>query len=157
MDRDRFRQVIGSFPTGVSLVTTLDESDRPVGLTVNAVSSISLEPILVMVCIDRGAATHDPLRARGAFGVSILGAEQEGLARRFALGDRGERFEGVALEEASTGCPIIAGALAWLDCRVWKEVDAGDHTLILGEVLDGGSRPGSPLIYFRGSYRRIGP
>lgn len=157
MDPQRFREVIGSFATGVTLVTTRDGEGRPLGLTVNAVSSVSLEPVLVMVCIDRGSGSHDPLLAHKAFGVSVLGTEQEGLARRFALGERGERFDGVALEEGRTGCPIITGALAWLDCRVWKAVEAGDHTVVLGEVLDGGARPGAPLIYYRGSYRRIGP
>jgi len=148
---------MGNLPTGVSVVASRGPDGRLCGLTANSVTSVSLSPLLVLVCLGRETASHGCITEGGAFAISVLSAQDEDLALRFAnSASRARRFEGVALKEAVTGSPILERALAWLDCRVREVYEAGDHSIVVGEVVACDSRDGEPLIFFRGEYRSMG-
>lgn len=151
-----FRAVLGRFPTGVTVVATC-EGKTPVGLTVNAFASISLDPPLVMISIDRRSHMHDAIPNAGYFAASMLTADQQELSRRFAgqTGNRLDRFRGVSWRTESTGAPILNDALAWVDCRVEAIYPGGDHSIVLGRVEALGFTTGNPLLYYRGRYGRI--
>lgn len=155
VDDLHFRHVMGHFATGVAVVTASHADGRPCGLTANSVASVSLRPLLTLVCVDRRAHSHGAVVDSGAFGISILAAGDEWLARRFSVGQREERFEEVSHRTEVTGSPILDDALAWLDCRVRDVHDGGDHSIVVGEVLACGVREGEPLVFFRGEYRRM--
>jgi 3-hydroxy-9,10-secoandrosta-1,3,5(10)-triene-9,17-dione monooxygenase reductase component len=146
---------MGHFPTGVTIVTSRRSDGAPCGLTANAVASVSLDPLLVLVCVDRASVTHGCITAGGSFGISVLSAGDEEMARRFAHSDRGGRFDGVELKESRTGSPILAHALAWMDCRVNQVYQAGDHSIVVGDVLSCDAREGEPLVFFRGEFHGI--
>lgn len=154
-DQD-FRAAMGRFATGVTVVTTLD-GQAPLGLTVNAFASLSLDPPLALIAIDRRSRLHIALPQAGFFAASILSAEQAELSRRFAgqTADRADRFHGVSWRRAVTGAPVLDGALAWVDCRVEAVYPGGDHSIIVGRVLALESYAGEPLLYFRGAYGQI--
>ncbi len=153
-----FRAAMGHFATGVTVVTGLDRAGGPVGLTANSVASVSLEPRMLLVCVSRTSSSLGSILDDGRFGVSILGAEGEGLARSFSRERPDSRFRGVPLLEAPSGLPLLADAIAWLDCRVWKSLDAGDHTILIGEVEEFGTGEETPpLVFFRGRYGSFAP
>lgn len=124
-------------------------------MTANSVASVSLDPVLVLVCLDRSASSHGCITEGGAFAISVLSAEDEDLARRFARGRWRERFNGLELREEVTGSPILSRALAWMDCRVTEVYEAGDHSIVVGEVLACDAREGEPLVFYRGGYHRM--
>lgn len=155
MDAAEFRRILGHWGTGVAVVTARPPGARPWGLTANAFSSASLDPPLVLVCVDRSANTHEILRGAGTFAVSVLAADQERLARRFATAAVGDRFEGVAWHTETTGSPVLDGAVGWVDCRLWAEYPAGDHTIFVGEVIAGDAVDRTPLLFYRGGYGRF--
>ncbi|HEX2093199.1 MAG TPA: flavin reductase family protein [Longimicrobiaceae bacterium] len=158
IDPIEFRRVMGHFATGVTVVTTRRPDGEPCGLTASAVSSVSVNPTLVLVCVERSADSHDCIRSTGAFAVNILQEEGgESLARRFATWEVKDKFRGVAYREEQSGAPVLADALAWLDCRVAEALPGGDHTIFLGEVLAADARVGTPLLYYRGGYGRFVP
>lgn len=151
-----FRRILGHLATGVAVVAALDpESGAGRGLTATAVASVSLDPPLVLACIERGADTHDCIEQAGAFAISILGADDEALARRFADYPADQKFVGAAYRQETTGAPVLDEALAWVDCRVWAIYDGGDHTIFVGEVVAGDAADGPPLLHFRGGYDRL--
>ena len=154
VDPADFRSALGQFAAGVTVVTTRDEQGRSLGLTVTAFAAVSLEPPLVLVCVDHRSETHAGFRHAGLFGVSILAEGQEEVSRRFAGGGAG-KFKGVDLEKGETGVPLIPGALAHLECRVSATHLAGDHTIYVGEVVSARVRPGRPLLYHDRDYRRL--
>jgi flavin reductase (DIM6/NTAB) family NADH-FMN oxidoreductase RutF len=154
---EEFRRVMGHFATGVTVVTSRDPEGRPVGLTVNAFTSVSLDPLLVLVCIHRRASGHDALLGCGHFAVNVLAEDQEGLALRFATRDPSERFLELDVADGPLGSPVVPGALAWLECRVREVFPGGDHSVVLGEVMECSSREGRPLIFFQGRLRGLGP
>jgi flavin reductase (DIM6/NTAB) family NADH-FMN oxidoreductase RutF len=154
-DELRFRTVMGNFTTGVVVVTARTPDGRPCGLTANSVASVSLDPLLVLVCVDREAASHACIVDGGAFALSILEGGHEALARRFSADDRSTRFEDVDYRVEVTGSPVLADALAWLDCRIRDVHAAGDHSIVVGEVVGCDARAGDPLVFFRGEYRRM--
>ncbi len=157
-EEERFRHVMGHFATGVAVVTGLSGDGEALGFTANAVASVSLNPRLVLVCVDHDSASLPSLQRRGAFALSFLGAAQEEVARRFAGGTREDRFTGVATRVEETGAPVLNQALAWLDCRIWKEVEAGDHVLLIGQVVRcGGGQDDEPLVFYRGAYGTVRP
>lgn len=131
------------------------ENGAPRGLTANAVASVSLDPPLVLACVEHGADTHDCIERAGAFAISILGADDEVYARRFADYPADRKFNGIAYRAEVTGAPVLDEALAWVDCRLWATYDGGDHTIFVGEVVAGDAEDGSPLLYFRGGYGRL--
>jgi flavin reductase (DIM6/NTAB) family NADH-FMN oxidoreductase RutF len=149
-----FRRALGQFATGITIVTTRDADDRPQGLTVNAFCSVSLEPPLVLVCLDRRADTNRGLAHTALFTVSVLSEEQESLSRRFAAGGP-LKFEGLELPVGASGLPVIPGALATLECRVVSSHDAGDHTIYIGAVEHLSCTAGRPLVYHGSTYRHL--
>ncbi|HEU0027693.1 MAG TPA: flavin reductase family protein [Ktedonobacterales bacterium] len=151
-----FRAVLGRFPTGVTVVATCD-GKIPVGLTVNAFASISLDPPLVMISIDKRSHLRDAIPQAGYFAASILTTEQQELSRRFAgqSNHRNDRFHGVSWRIEATGAPVLNDALAWVDCRMEAMYPGGDHSIILGRVEALGFTTGEPLLYYRGRYGRI--
>jgi len=154
VDPADFRRALGQFAASVTVVTTRDAQGRSLGLTVTAFASVSLEPPLVLVCVDHRSEAHAGFRHAGLFGVSILAEEQEEVSRRFAVGGAA-KFKGLELATGSTGVPLIPGALAHLECRVSGMHVAGDHTIYVGEVLSVDVRPGRPLLYHDRGYRRL--
>jgi flavin reductase (DIM6/NTAB) family NADH-FMN oxidoreductase RutF len=155
MDSNEFRRILGHWASGVSVVATTNAEAKPCGLTATAIASVSLEPLLVLACIERDADTHDCIGAAGYFSINILESSQERIARRFAASQVDDKFQGIAFHTEATGAPIFDEALAWIDCRVWAEHEAGDHTIFIGEVMAGNARDGSPLFYNRGAYGRL--
>lgn len=149
------RRIMGHFATGVTVVTTR-RGDHLCGLTANAVASLSLDPPLVLVAVEKRAHTHGCLTANRCFAVNMLTVEQEHISRRFASREPKE-FKDLAIVEAVTGAPILADALAWIDCRLFDVAAGGDHDIFIGEIVAGDSREGSPLLYFRGKYGEIAP
>jgi flavin reductase (DIM6/NTAB) family NADH-FMN oxidoreductase RutF len=149
---DRFRSVMGRFATGVTVVT-VSTPEGPVGMTANAVCSLSLDPVLLLVCFDNAARTLPVVRETGRFGVNVLADHQAELARLFAskLPEQ-EKFAGVA-HTVHDGIPVIEGVLAWVGCRLERLVPGGDHTIGIGAVESAEAGHGEPLLWFRGSYR----
>lgn len=155
LDPIRFRAMMGAFPTGVAVVTARRSDGSPSGLTVNSLTSVSLSPLLLLVCIDHGSSSHSAILESGAFAVNLLGDEDSKLSDVFAKAGRERRFEGLEWRDGSTGSPILDGALGWIDCRVHQTHVAGDHTIVVGRVQDFELRPGRPLVYHRGGYARL--
>ncbi len=156
IDPARYRQVLGHFATGVTVVTSARD-DRPLGLAVNSFTSVSLDPPLVAFCVARTSTTWPTIRSTGSFCVNILAEDQEAICRAFA-GHGHERFRGVGWHPAESGAPIVAGGLAWLDCTIEVEHDAGDHIMVLGRVRAMGvDHEGRPLVFYRGGYGRFEP
>jgi flavin reductase (DIM6/NTAB) family NADH-FMN oxidoreductase RutF len=146
-----FRQILGHFATGVTVVTTSDGDGRPTGLTASAFSSVSLEPPLVLVCIAHKAQSYPALLERGRFAVNILRADQEHLSRRFAS-TRLDKFDTVAHRLGDLGLPLLDGALAHLECTTVNRHVEGDHTVFVGRVERAAAGAGEPLLYYRGHY-----
>jgi flavin reductase (DIM6/NTAB) family NADH-FMN oxidoreductase RutF len=154
VDDASFRLALSQFATGVTVVLTRDAAGAPAGLTVNAFTSVSLDPPLVLICVDVRSDAHDPIAAAGIFGVSVLSETQEDVSRRFAW--RGaDKFEGVVLEHGTTGALLVPGAVAHLECALVAAHPAGDHTIFVGEVQQLRVAAGRPLLYHRGGYRRL--
>lgn len=155
VDPDTFRATLGRFATGVTVVTTRDDTGADCGMTVSAFSSVSLRPPLVMVCIGHEASMAPAMSRAEFFAVSILERRQEPLSRHFADTDA-MRFEGVGFTRGrATGMALIDDALAWLECRVVQRVEVGDHTIIIGDVLEATPRGDHPLLYYRGGYAQL--
>jgi len=150
------RTVMSCFPTGVTVVGTRDAEGQPLGLTVNSFTSVSLEPPLVLICINRDANTHDPLLAAGGFTVSILSAPQAEVAARFATRPSLGRFDGVEWSPAPSGNPVLVGCAAWLDCSIHEAVTAGDHTIILGRTVAAHWTDQPALLFHRGALGPVG-
>ena len=149
----KFRQVLGHFATGVTVVTSVD-GDGPIGLAVNSFTSVSLDPPLVAICVNRASTTWPRIRTVGHFTVNILGADQEAVSRTFA--STADRFLGIGWRPSPSGGPVLDGALAWIDAAIDAEHDAGDHILVVGRVsaLDV-AREAAPLVFYRGGYGRF--
>jgi len=157
IEERRFRGVMGHFATGVTVVTTCGEGGAPVGLTVSAFTSVSLDPPLVLVCIHKDASAHDLLVREASFAVCVLSKDQEELAVRFASLEPEERFQNLTLEESPLGNPLLPDALAWLDCRVTEVFPGGDHSVVLASASECQAREGEPLIFYKGELRGLSP
>jgi flavin reductase (DIM6/NTAB) family NADH-FMN oxidoreductase RutF len=153
-DQRRFRDIVGSFPTGVTVVTARGSSG-PAGLTTNAFTSLSLDPPLVLVCFDNGSRTLPVVREAGKFAVNVLRRGQEDLAAVFASKRvQAEKFAEVAHAERE-GVPVLDDALAWLVCSVHELLPGGDHTVGIGAVETLEAFDGEPLLFWRGEYRTL--
>jgi flavin reductase len=152
-DSQKQRKIMGHFATGVTVVTTGGEAGVH-GLTANAVASLSLDPPLVLVAVDRRAATLDFLKKNRCFAVNILRLEQEEVSRRFAKPGPKD-FSDLNVTVAATTAPILADCLAFVDCRVVDVLPGGDHEIFVGEIVAGELLGGEPLLYCAGSYSRL--
>ena len=155
LDADTFRSVLGRFTSGITIVTARDEAGIDHGMTVSAFCSVSLDPPLVLVCVDHTASMHDMLLKHPRFGISILSTTQEAQSRRFATDPDAGRFDGFAYTRAESGFVLLDGALAHLECRVVVQHDAGDHTVFIADVERAEALDGRPLLYYRGGYAQL--
>ena len=157
-DPDGFRRVMSRFATGVT-VMTCHHGGEPHGMTANAVSSVSLDPLLVLVCVEEDTEMRRLVRDAGAFALSILPATATELSNHFADGDRPSgvaQFRDVATSTLVTGSPLLDVAIGWIDCRVWKIHDGGDHDIVVGEVVGCELGEDAPALgYFGSSYTTI--
>ena len=153
-DARELRRVMGYFCTGVTVITTRDDAGRPFGLTANAVTSLSLVPPLLLVCVDRKAESHAHFFTSKVFVVNILSEEQESLSRRFAVSG-GDKFTDVPCHPGRLGAPVLDGTLAHLECRIVETHEGGDHVIHLGEVDHAEVHDGRPLLFFQGKYARL--
>jgi flavin reductase (DIM6/NTAB) family NADH-FMN oxidoreductase RutF len=157
IDPATFRSVLGRFASGVTVVTVRDSQQYDHGMTVSAFCSLSLDPPLVLVCIEKSASLHGVLASgniASQFAVNILESRQEEIARRFAE-EHPNRFEGVGFSRGTTGAPIIEDCLAVIECEVQSRHPAGDHTIVIGSVINSSTSEGKPLLYYRGGYATL--
>jgi len=157
-DSEQLKHALSHLPGGVTIVTSLDEEGSPQGLTAISVCSVSLDPPLVLVCIERSTNTHAAIEASRVYGLNFLGDTHRELADRFS--STGEKFDGVEHAVHATGAPILTGAVASCDCTVVVAVPAGDHTIFVGRVETvSASQPpvAAPLIRYRGKYETLRP
>jgi flavin-dependent trigonelline monooxygenase, reductase component len=152
LEPDRFREACSRFATGVAIATVRAQDGEPRGMTVSSFTPVSIQPPLVLVCIDFSSSEHPHFRSNTHFAVSVLSEDQAELSVRFS-GQPDGRFEGVDWYPGTTGAPLLRCALAIFECRVRETVEAGDHAILIGEVICVGSREGKPLIYFNRNYR----
>jgi flavin reductase (DIM6/NTAB) family NADH-FMN oxidoreductase RutF len=155
VDADAFRSALGRFASGVTVITACDAGGGDHGMTASAFCSLSLEPPLILVCVEKIATMHDAIVSCSYFAVNVLTQKQEQIARRFAEVD-GDRFEGIGFTRGANAIPLIDDALAALECRRTAVHDGGDHTIIVGEVESAVWRDDEkPLLYYRGGYAGI--
>jgi flavin reductase (DIM6/NTAB) family NADH-FMN oxidoreductase RutF len=154
IDKDTFRSVLGRFASGITIVTVRDEKGEDHGMTVSAFCSLSLEPAMVLVCVDHSASMHDLLLAHPKFGVSVLSSEQEEHSRRFSTDDVC-RFDGIAYGRGDSGAVLLDAALAHMECEVVEHYEAGDHTIFISRVDRAVPKDGRPLLYYRGGYAQL--
>lgn len=150
----RLRAAMSRFPTGVTVITALT-GDGPAGLSANAVTSLSLDPPLMLACVDRGSRTLRALETAGRFGVNVLGAGAAPLAIGFASkAPAAEKWTDVGWSEAA-GIPVLDDAIVWIGCQLRDVISGGDHVIVTGEVLETMEREGDPLLFHAGQYRPL--
>jgi flavin reductase (DIM6/NTAB) family NADH-FMN oxidoreductase RutF len=151
-DQARLRQIMGHFATGVTIITALD-GDEPVGLTAQSFTSLSLDPPLILFCPGKTSTTWPRIERAGSFTVNILGQAQEAICRTFAASGA-DKFAGVEWTPSDvTGAPVLDDVLAWVDCRLESQHDAGDHLIVIGRVVDlSVEEEGKPLLFYRGGF-----
>src|SRR5579871_71532 len=154
-----FRKAMGAFATGVTIIT-VDLDGEVHGMTANAFTSVSLDPMLVLVCVDASTRTHAHLHAKKRFGINVLCENQRAISEYYARPERShenaETEAGARFDRTLHGTPVLHGALAYFECRLHSAELAGDHTVFIAEVEDVVVRQGDPLLFFRGKYRKIG-
>lgn len=150
-----FKEVMGNYPTGVSVVTTMGEEGKPVGLTINSFASVSLDPVLVLWSIDHGASSLQDFKKASRYAIHILAAEQTDICKTFASKDT-DRFGMCEWNVSKNNVPIIADSFAVLECKIFKQVEAGDHTILIGEVENiNVSSDKEPMLYHRRQFGAI--
>lgn len=154
IERNELRRVMGHFATGVTIITTVSRDGVPFGLTANAFTSVSLDPPLLLISVDKKAESYRCFEESKVFTVNVLSDEQESLSRKFAVSG-GDKFQGVAYRMGANGVPILDGALAYLECKLYAVYDGGDHTIFLGEIDEAETREVKPLLFYRGGYRAL--
>lgn len=161
-DRDNVRRALGSFAAGVTIISTRDTHGQPVGMTATAFTSVSFSPPSVLTCLSLGARTHEYVRSEGRFGVNLLGVDGQGLSDHCASPGQDKVLPANWLDEqGGWESPCLNGAMAFFDCGVLEAIETGTHAIVIGSVLRVGFSPlrdsTSPLLHFRGSYRRLSP
>jgi len=156
LDCVALRRAFGSFPTGVTVVTTLDAGGRPRGMTANSFASVSLDPALLLVCIGHGAASFRAFAQCRCFAVNVLRDDQQDVSSLFAS-KSAAKFAGLGYATRHTGAPVLDDCLTWFDCAVHQRVDAGDHTVLFGRVQRFGMSHAAPLAFSRGRYAEVRP
>jgi 3-hydroxy-9,10-secoandrosta-1,3,5(10)-triene-9,17-dione monooxygenase reductase component len=154
IDKDLFRLVLSHFAAGVTVVTTVDGAQRPFGLTATAFTSVSLDPPLVLVCVDKKADTYPEFEPAGIFAVNFLSLAQRDVSQHFAK-HGGDKFNGLSWRPGALGAPLLDGTIGHVECRIRHWYDAGDHTIMVGEIESADARDGEPLLHFRHAYRRV--
>lgn len=154
IERNELRRVMGHFATGVTVITTVSKAGTPYGLTANAFTSVSLDPPLLLISVDKKAESYPYFEETKVFTINILSEEQEALSRKFAVSG-GDKFQGVAYHTGANGVPILDGVLAYLECKLYATYEGGDHTLFLGEIEQAETKELRPLLFYRGGYRSI--
>ncbi|MDQ6787663.1 MAG: flavin reductase family protein [Acidobacteriota bacterium] len=154
INKDEFRAALGRFASGVTVVTTRDAGGRLHGITVSAFCSVSLEPPLVLVCIEKKAGSHDAFLQSNSFVVNLLNADQQYLSDRFAS-HIANKFDGISYRTGIDDLPILENTLANLECVLKYSYEAGDHTIFVGQIEKSHISDGAPLVYFHGSYREL--
>jgi flavin reductase (DIM6/NTAB) family NADH-FMN oxidoreductase RutF len=159
LNPSEFRKAMGNFATGVTIIT-LDLEGEVHGMTANAFASVSIDPLLVLVCVDHSTRTHAHMHAKKRFGINVLCEDQRAISEYYARPERthehAEAEAGARFDRTAHGTPVLQGALAYLECRLHSSEEAGDHTIFIAEVEDVVVRDGDPLLFFRGKYRRVG-
>jgi flavin reductase (DIM6/NTAB) family NADH-FMN oxidoreductase RutF len=159
LNASEFRRAMGCFATGVTIIT-VDLDGEVHGMTANAFASVSLNPMLVLVCVDSDTRTHAHLHAKKRFGINVLGEDQRAISEYYARPERdhehAETEAGARFDRTRHGTPMLHGALAYLECRLRSADEAGDHSIFIAEVEDVVVREGQPLLFFRGEYRKVG-
>lgn len=151
---DQFRRACGHFATGVTIASVLDFNGTPHGLTVNSFSSVSLDPPLILICLGHEVTNIEDFRAAEYFGISMLSKAQREISERFARKGH-DRFNGTPWHSGKTGVPLLDNALAEVECAVHHRFTAGDHDILVGEMVAAGVADGEPLIYYAGRYREL--
>jgi flavin reductase (DIM6/NTAB) family NADH-FMN oxidoreductase RutF len=157
--REQFRRAMGCFATGITVITVAEENGEIHGMTANSFTSVSLDPLLVLVCVDHRARTHTHLQARQRFGINILASHQRAISEYYARSVETHQHAeeaGARFDRTPHGTPVLHGALAYLECRLHSTQEAGDHTIFVAEVEEGVMGEGAPLLYFRGQYKQLG-
>jgi len=154
VDPSQFRQLLGRYATGVAVVTANAGDGTPAGMTVNSLTSVSLVPPLVSICVDTTADMHRVLHQTDRFILNLLAADQETISRRFAGQDE-NRFEGIGYRLSEHGLIVLDGVIAHIECERHATFEAGDHTIFVARVTDGTTASGQPLLYYRGGYTAL--
>lgn len=154
IDKTELRRVMGHFPTGVTVVTTVSKAGKLYGLTANSFTSVSLVPPLVLVCVDKRAESYQCFEESKCYTVNFLADDQEDISRRFATTGV-DKFEGVGYRMGANNAPILNGVLAYLECKVVGAYEGGDHTIFVGEIEQAETREAKPLLFYRGGYRSL--
>ena len=154
IEQQLFRRVCGKYATGITVVTILDANAVPQGMTANSFTSVSLDPPLVLVCSDRRTAFLNHFEVGARYAINVLEEEQQEMSSCFARASR-DRFQGIEWTPGVNGAPILKGVLASLECSVSQMVEAGDHLVIIGQVMHATWREGQPLVYFNSSYQSL--
>ncbi|MEM7293076.1 MAG: flavin reductase family protein [Pseudomonadota bacterium] len=152
IDPLELRRALGAFMTGVTVVTTIDESGSATGFTANSFTSVSLDEPLVLFCLAGNSSNREIYLNAGKFAMNVLGEDQRSISNTFASPRAEDRFAGVEWSTAATGSPILAGSAAWFDCTLHETVEAGDHVIVIGKVLAFDSSAANPLGYWKGNY-----
>ena len=155
LDQARFREVLGHFATGVTIVTALEDGE-PVGFTCQSFAALSLDPPMVILAPSRSSTSWPRIREAGAFCVNILEEHQEALSRTFAVSG-GDKFDGIGWKPGLTGAPVLEGSLAMVECRLGEIFDGGDHELVTGLVVAMNIGEGGPLLFYRSGFGRFVP
>jgi flavin reductase (DIM6/NTAB) family NADH-FMN oxidoreductase RutF len=154
IDPQELRRVMGHFATGVTVITTRDKAGVPYGLTANAFLSLSLNPPLVLISVDKSAQCYSCFKRENSFTVNFLGEDQEDVSRRFAT--KGiDKFAGLKWHEGVNGAAVLDGVLGYVECKIRRCVDGGDHTIVVGEILHADAAGERPLLFFKGKYQRL--
>lgn len=154
IDPQELRRVMGHFATGVTVITTTDKEGQPNGLTANAFMSLSLDPALILISVDKSATCYACFEPPNNFTVNFLSEDQEDISRRFAT--KGiDKFAGLEWRAGVNGAAIIGGSLAHVACRIRQVYDGGDHTIVVGEILEAKASGDRPLLFFKGKYQRL--
>ena len=155
IEKNELRRVMGHFATGVTVITTVSKDGNHYGLTANAFTSVSLEPPMLLVSVDKKAESYPYFEESKVFTVNILADDQEAISRRFAVSG-GPKFEGVAYHPGANGAAILEGTLGFIECKLVASYPGGDHTIYLGEIEEAATVDRKPLLFFRGGYRALG-
>jgi flavin reductase (DIM6/NTAB) family NADH-FMN oxidoreductase RutF len=154
IDPQELRRVMGHFATGVTVITTKDQEGIPNGLTANAFLSLSLNPPLVLISVDKSAQCYSCFECMNGFTVNFLSEEQEEISRRFAT--KGiDKFAGLEWREGTNGAAILHGVLGYVECKIRECHDGGDHTIVVGEIVGANASGERPLLFFKGKYQRL--